>query len=719
MEEPRTKRWRRGWWWKVPAILGLPLVLLAPALASPLVRGAVASALEEQLGGEASFEDLSLSWPANLTAKGLRVLDPAGRPVLSLSSLEGSLDARALLRGRLVVDARLHRAELHLRQQADGSWQLGEPPPADSDQEQDEDDEEGESEDPGISGDVWLEDSRVVLHAPDGEVALENLELGGSLPADLSELATFHLAFDAEGEEGPAGSLRGDGKLALGSLAAIDPRDIEATLEVDGLTLAALRPVLALWLPERIPSGTIDSSLRLTGESERLQLTGRSTVTNLEVEVLSEDGDEPLVIRDPEVVLNVDAELVPDTLDLNLRKLTLDSRFARCDVAGRVLGLKEWVAGTGDVLFDGLAGEVVFVPDRLTELLGPDLPIQLPGADERRVSFSLEGSAAELDLESFLAGCVAQARIELGSFATTGIQGSGDLELEVREGRASWTGSLLANEGTLDVEGEIELAEGRQPDASSTARLAVETKNLRTNAELAPLLSLLHPAFAAVEALQRSEIAGSITSSLDLEYEGPLTADVLAGDWQSFPKQGFRGSGSFAITQAHLDGTPALAEVLAYLGIDTSKSVNVRPIEFTIAAGRLTYARPWTWTIDDVETTFSGSVGLDQTLALSWNIPVKGTVIQLPIRGTVTKPELEWRAALSQLARGNVQDELDDLIGQQDDAEALFEQANRLWDANKKNEAAAIYQRIREEFKISVTYALNRKRIKKRAKYQE
>ena len=37
----------------------------------------------------------------------------------------------------------------------------------------------------------------------------------------------------------------------------------------------------------------------------------------------------------------------------------------------------------------------------------------------------------------------------------------------------------------------------------------------------------------------------------------------------------------------------------------------------------------------------------------------------------------------------------------------------------KKVEAAEIYKRIRSEFKVSLTYALNRDRIKKRGKYRE
>ena len=43
----------------------------------------------------------------------------------------------------------------------------------------------------------------------------------------------------------------------------------------------------------------------------------------------------------------------------------------------------------------------------------------------------------------------------------------------------------------------------------------------------------------------------------------------------------------------------------------------------------------------------------------------------------------------------------------------------RAMDADEKLAAAELYRRIREEFKISLVYVLNRDRIKKRGRYEE
>ena len=57
--------------------------------------------------------------------------------------------------------------------------------------------------------------------------------------------------------------------------------------------------------------------------------------------------------------------------------------------------------------------------------------------------------------------------------------------------------------------------------------------------------------------------------------------------------------------------------------------------------------------------------------------------------------------------------------GAKDDPGSLLSQADDLWNAGKKSEAAAIYKRLRDDFKLSVVYALNKDRIKDRSRWQE
>jgi hypothetical protein len=191
-----------------------------------------------------------------------------------------------------------------------------------------------------------------------------------------------------------------------------------------------------------------------------------------------------------------------------------------------------------------------------------------------------------------------------------------------------------------------------------------------------------------------------------------------------------------ALEAASIRGSPLL-ELLSELGIDTQRSLDLKPIEFTIQKGRLLYARPWTWSFSGTETNFTGSVGLDQSLELNWNVPVndqlvrrfafldalRGEVIQIPLRGTLRSPKLDTAGVMKELATTVAERELAGRLGlgggRGEDPSELLKRADTLWGQGQKREAAALYLRLRDEFKLSLVYALNKDRIKERAKYKD
>ena len=100
--------------------------------------------------------------------------------------------------------------------------------------------------------------------------------------------------------------------------------------------------------------------------------------------------------------------------------------------------------------------------------------------------------------------------------------------------------------------------------------------------------------------------------------------------------------------------------------------------------------------------------------------PLEGTTLDVPIGGTILRPRIEFEGLLGDVAKNALKKELGDALGLgggSDDPGQLLKQADQLWDGGKKKEAAAVYQRIRKEFKLSLVYALNRDRIKERARY--
>ena len=59
-----------------------------------------------------------------------------------------------------------------------------------------------------------------------------------------------------------------------------------------------------------------------------------------------------------------------------------------------------------------------------------------------------------------------------------------------------------------------------------------------------------------------------------------------------------------------------------------STKVSVDPASLTLKDGRLHYDAPWPFRIGGTTTSFTGSVGLDQTLDLQWNLPVDANLVR-------------------------------------------------------------------------------------------
>ena len=211
----------------------------------------------------------------------------------------------------------------------------------------------------------------------------------------------------------------------------------------------------------------------------------------------------------------------------------------------------------------------------------------------------------------------------------------------------------------------------------------------------------------------------------------------MKAGWKTLPKEPINGSGRLQIDGASLRGAPLLA-LLSEFGVDGTRALDLRPIEFTIQKGRVCYAKPWTWTLSGTETTFTGSLGLDQSLDLAWNVPItdklvkrwsflsalNGESLSIPLRGSVTKPRLETDELLADLASKAAKSELESRLGLgkksgDEDPNEILKRADELWSQGQKKEAAALYSRLREDFKLSLTYALNKDRIKDRSKFAE
>jgi hypothetical protein len=561
--------------------------------------------------------------------------------------------------------------------------------------------------------------------------------------------------------------------------------DLEASL---AQVLADLGPLLPL--PGWTAEGAATITGRLSGDAGKLALTSRTEVENLRVVVPpapdAAEGSLPTVITDARLLIDAQAALDVEALDVELDHVDVRSSVLHGRLSGRALGLRALLAQPADGAAGGAAGGAAsaasaapapapasapapalavarfapldgdfrYVPTRLGALLSPWLPGTLTGDAEEPLTFHVEGPVADFDALALLGSLTTDATVGLGTLGLPpGLTAAGQVTVQSAAGRAQVQGGLSLNGGRLDLDALVDAnPAGSASPPVSTLKLTLDAVQL--NEELAGLLAYVHPLFASGKDAELATVTGMLGGALDVTWKGPLPTAEGETDWPTLLGRSLSATGRLSGDKLKLQGSPLLTDMLGRVGVGASKELSIAPVEFAVKDGRLAYAKPWTWSVSGIDTSFTGSLGLDLSLDLLWNVPVtdrmiekysylkslKGQAIAIPISGTVSAPELEWDGVLKDLAERAAKAELEQrakeklgglggiLGGGSDDEgdgkgdgkpalspEELLAAADKLWDAGQKAEAKLLYHEIIDKHKLTLVYALNKKRIKDRA----
>jgi len=427
-------------------------------------------------------------------------------------------------------------------------------------------------------------------------------------------------------------------------------------------------------------------------------------------------------------------------VDVVLEQVVLEAPFLTAQFAG---GLG--VEGQDDgrvVTLDELRGLVDFSPVELAELLETELPAEFEAGARETISFKLSGALQSFEWPALLDHLSGDVTFGVAGCTLEGFSLDGALRTTVQDRRVRFTGEFESNGGNLALNGELSPTLPQASHELPALRARISAEQVRVGEEAAQLFSYIHPAFSLIDDLEGSTVDGLINGDAELTWGAPIHWEALMAEESEPDLTPLRGQGELAVNQIVIQGSSLLEKLREELDDDPDGELRLRPLRFKLSDGRITYENPWTWTIGRTETSFEGSVGLDQTLDLSWNVPVteslvdryrflrklEGQQLAIPVRGTTEKPIVEYDGLIQSLGGSLLENVLPGLAGGDPTTEAggvaetpesLLQQADQLWNAEKFTEAAALYARIRAEYKVSVVYALHRKRIKKRAKYEE
>jgi hypothetical protein len=357
-------------------------------------------------------------------------------------------------------------------------------------------------------------------------------------------------------------------------------------------------------------------------------------------------------ISEKNVKVAIDLRRNPDGKTYTLKKVQLDSQLLSLSGAGSI------IQNRNRITLD-LKGSIT---PNLTQLSGflprDDAPkIEIAGHAQRPFHLKMVSSSPRWDNPlgqmNFSGTLFVKSINAFGLYITPG-----DVPIRVADSVAFVDLDAAANSGRMLLQPTVDLHS--DPFVLSLAENTDILKDVRiTSAMAETLLTFIHPSF------QGTVIPGGELNLFMQHFKWPL--DKKRTDKISF-------GGNLKVNGLRMQAAPMLIPLLAIAGIEGSVvEFDAQNIEFTARNGRIETS-PIRMSVEDYRLTLQGSVGFDQTLAYTAQIPVtrrlvgrdgykylKGTTIKVPIRGTVSSPEIDEQA-LEEAAASLVQHALQKVI---------------------------------------------------------
>ncbi len=556
-------------------------------------------------------------------------------------------------------------------------------------------------------------------------LAQEDLAIRAKLEADLApgreRVDIESLAYTSE-----------SGRLEVeGTIAGFDRPTADLVLEAESRLERLVADLGALVGLDALDArGQLEARYVAKGEAGRIAAKGETKLTGLHLRI---DGigaeKKTLLLDEPVVVIAEEATLDAEKGTIEIAEGRVTSEVISGSVTGRILDLR------AEPRLESMTGSFTYNPERLGAVLEPWLPGTLSGSAPAAVTLNVSGKVTELDPVALLRGFTGDADAALARFTSPAVTTLGTTSVALSGGRARATGRFEVNEGSAEVDADVDLGAA----AGSRSTLRVKGEGVRANSEIAKLLELVHPIFHLSRDALDGVIEGKIDCDLELAWAAPIDLEQLRAGWEALPKRPIQGRGHVAVSEFQVVGTPLIDEALKILALDGREKIELNPVDFTIRDGRVSYDRPMQMKVGGQKTLWTGSIGLDRTLDMQWELPISERMLEknpslefvpggkliLPVRGTVKRPDVRFADALADLAKRGaeeglgkaVEKGLDDLLGtgkKNDEAERLLAEADLLWDSGKRAEAQALYRRVRDDFKHTLAYRLAKDRIKRR-----
>lgn len=368
-------------------------------------------------------------------------------------------------------------------------------------------------------------------------------------------------------------------------------------------------------------AGMLDSAVKVSTEGSRMQLlTEQTRITQLKI---TQPDSEPFVQEkvslDADVIVDTDAQTIDiRTLDMQAADGQSLIKVTKGAVKKKISNNMTTVSGDFQAQYD-LKSVSAFASAYLPE----GLIVEGKRSDTLRFESQYPTDKPEL----MLANLNGSGQVGFDKARYQGLNfGPTAMKLNIQQGQATIDiPDADVNGGKVRFLGDIDLTE--EPMMLRLRESTQVVEKVRIDDVIsAQLLKYLNPIFA--EATGVSGIASLSCDTLAI----PLGGDV--------PKENIHLVGKVGLTDVRLN-SPLLGLFKEALGAGGMNLFSIPPSPFTIKDGLVQYKNMQMMFGNDYVLLFSGSIGLDESLAMNVGVPIDNRRVDVPLGGTLAKPKLD------------------------------------------------------------------------------
>jgi hypothetical protein len=402
-----------------------------------------------------------------------------------------------------------------------------------------------------------------------------------------------------------------------------DPMKVSAFVKVD---FAKLQPFLKV--ADAIPAnleikGVVELPVDVTSDSGSYKIkVSNSKITNF---VLLSPGKQPFVQE--QILIDFDGSVNPDTQNISIRSVKL--AMAQIKLTGsfdNTVGKQTTqMKGKFDCEYDWAS---------VSSMASQFMPSGLKLTGKRKDVIAFDSIYPNGNYDKLLANLNSTAKVGFDNAEYMGlVLGQTNVDIQVQKGfmkLAPFT--TTANNGTINFGGQADFKQ--KPSFFTMPQPYDIIKDVQITDKMSKeLLRYVNPLFAD---------SGSVNGVCNFRCEKMIIP--ISGGTQN----DIEIEGTFDANNVKFNGSNLLGKIIQAAGSGQGGNIaKIHPTAFILTKGFLRYDKMQI-DIGNLPVIFRGVIGLNKSLKMDVSIPIGGSTRNIPLKGTVDKPDIDVSSAIIQ-----------------------------------------------------------------------